>query len=78
MSAEEPLYKFEFLTGHVEIKPPTYTIVGGEVATRWWQRRREEWFIVCDVSSLGPFPSRAEASETLAWVALGSGAPVHE
>lgn len=68
MSTAEPLYKFEFLTGHYEYKPPTYCIVGGEVATRWWQRRREEWFILCVETGgrFGPFASRDRASDVLA------------
>jgi hypothetical protein len=66
MSADESVYKFEFLTGHKEFRPLQYRIVGGEVATRrWWQRRREEWFIKTEFSSLGPFASRAEATVVL-------------
>lgn len=52
-----------WLTGEKVLKPVEYTVTE-KVTGPWWWRRREYW-IECEFSRLGPFPSMRAANEML-------------
>lgn len=65
MPAAEFPTEVTYLTGVKVLEPIRYSVLGGPVARRWWQRSREEWFIVNEFCSLGPFATEAEARKVL-------------
>lgn len=54
-------------TGGVKkLEPIQYWIEAQPAACRWWRRRREEFYICCEFSSLGPFETRSDALKMIA------------
>lgn len=54
----------EFATGHIELKPTEFRIVG-KVVPRWWFLNKTEYWIETDYARIGPFASIEDAKEML-------------
>lgn len=61
-------HSLEVLFGVKLLEPIKYRIVGGQVPVKWWQRRREEWFVESNYMRLGPFPDRMDALDMWAGI----------
>lgn len=61
----EPEYRITMLTGEAVIKPVEYWVEEVPAKTRWWQRPRSEFWIACEFSKMGSWPSREEARAML-------------
>jgi hypothetical protein len=49
------------LYGQIQLKPLEYRVVGGQVVTKWWKRRCEEWFVVGEFCTIGPLATQWKA-----------------
>lgn len=56
--------QLEFATGHIELKPTVFRIVG-KVVPRWWFLNKTEYWIETDYIRTGPFATIEDAKEML-------------